>query len=99
MDTDFHQYDRERDACGIGAVVNIDGRRDHRTVSDALRIAERLDHRAGKDAEGAVGDGVGILTQLPHEFFAARFTEDGLRKAYYTDPKEDAVLMSRELGR
>lgn len=81
MDTDFHQYDRERDACGIGAVVNIDGRRDHRTVSDALRIVERLDHRAGKDAEGAVGDGVGILTQLPHEFFAARFTEDGLPPA------------------
>ena len=59
----------EHDACGIGAVVNIDGRRDHRVLDDALTIVEKLDHRAGKDASGKVGDGVGILTQISHRFF------------------------------
>ena len=59
----------EHDACGIGAVVNINGEKTHSAVADALTIVERLEHRAGKDATGTVGDGVGILTQIPHEFF------------------------------
>ena len=45
----------EHDACGIGAVVDIKGRKSHQTVSDALSIVERLEHRAGKDAEGKIG--------------------------------------------
>ena len=59
----------EHDACGIGAVVDIQGRQSHRTVDDALKIVEKLEHRAGKDAEGQTGDGVGILLQLSHKFF------------------------------
>ncbi len=59
----------EHDACGIGAVVDIKGRKTHQTVSDALSIVERLEHRAGKDAAGETGDGVGILLQISHEFF------------------------------
>ena len=60
----------EHDACGIGAVVDIQGRKSHQTVSDALTIVERLEHRAGKDAEGKTGDGVGILLQISHKFFS-----------------------------
>lgn len=59
----------EHDNCGIGAVVNIKGRKDHQIVADALKIVEQLEHRAGKDAEGKTGDGVGILTQISHRFF------------------------------
>ena len=59
----------EHDACGIGAVVDIRGRQSHRTVDDALKIVEKLEHRAGKDAEGQTGDGVGILLQISHRFF------------------------------
>ena len=59
----------EHDNCGIGAVVNIKGRKSHQTVEDALKIVENLEHRAGKDAEGKTGDGVGILLQISHEFF------------------------------
>ena len=59
----------EHDNCGIGAIVNIKGIKSHQTVSDALKIVENLEHRAGKDAEGKTGDGVGILLQIPHKFF------------------------------
>ena len=59
----------EHDNCGIGAVVNIKGKKTHATVSDALDIVEKLEHRAGKDAEGKTGDGVGILLQISHKFF------------------------------
>ena len=59
----------EHDNCGIGAVVNIKGRATHETVENALKIVENLEHRAGKDAEGKTGDGVGILLQISHKFF------------------------------
>lgn len=60
----------EHDNCGIGAVVNIKGIKTHRTVENALKIVENLEHRAGKDAEGKTGDGVGILLQISHKFFS-----------------------------
>ena len=59
----------EHDNCGIGAVVNINGEKSRRVVEDALSIVEKLEHRAGKDAEGKTGDGVGVLTQIPGDFF------------------------------
>ena len=59
----------EHDNCGIGAVVNIKGIKTHKTVDQALHIVEHLEHRAGKDAEGKTGDGVGILLQISHKFF------------------------------
>ena len=59
----------EHDACGIGAVVSIDGIKSHRVVENALSIVEKLEHRAGKDASGETGDGVGILVQISHNFF------------------------------
>ena len=60
----------EHDNCGIGAVVNIKGEKSHATVENALKIVENLEHRAGKDAEGKTGDGVGILLQISHKFFS-----------------------------
>lgn len=59
----------EHDSCGIGAAVNIKGIKTHDTVANALKIVESLKHRAGKDAEGKTGDGVGILLQISHKFF------------------------------
>ena len=69
----------EKDACGIGAVVNIDGHKDHKALSDALNIVEKLEHRAGKDASGKVGDGVGILTQISHKFFSKAAAQIGIK--------------------
>jgi len=62
----------EHENCGIGAVVNIGGEKSRRVVEDALTIVEKLEHRAGKDAEGKTGDGVGILSQIPYDFFKAQ---------------------------
>ena len=59
----------EHDNCGIGAVVNIKGKKSHETVENALKIVKNLEHRAGKDAEGETGDGVGIMLQISHKFF------------------------------
>ena len=67
----------EHDNCGIGAVVDIKGRRSHQTVDNALKIVERLEHRAGKDAEGETGDGVGILLQVSHRFFSRAAAQCG----------------------
>lgn len=68
----------ERDACGIGAVVNIDGHADGKALDDALSIVEKLEHRAGKDASGKVGDGVGILLQISHSFFSGAAKKCGI---------------------
>jgi glutamate synthase (ferredoxin) len=66
----LYQPEFEHDNCGIGAVVNIKGVKNHETVANALKIVENLEHRAGKDAEGKTGDGVGILLQISHKFFS-----------------------------
>ena len=72
---------QDHDACGIGAVVNIDGHQDNRVLDDALTIVEKLEHRAGKDATGKVGDGVGILVQLSDTFYQSVFKEMGLQES------------------
>ncbi|WP_302418142.1 glutamate synthase large subunit [Blautia marasmi] len=69
-DKGLYRQQFEHDNCGIGAVVNSKGIRSHKTVENALKIVENLEHRAGKDAEGKTGDGVGILLQISHRFFA-----------------------------
>ena len=79
----MYSPDFEHDNCGIGAIINIDGKKSHKIVDDALYIVENLEHRAGKDAEGKTGDGVGILTQIPHKFFVKTLKKNGV-----TLPKE-----------
>ncbi len=68
----------EHDNCGIGAIVNIKGTKSRSTVEHALSIVENLEHRAGKDAEGKTGDGVGILTQISHRFFSRAVKDAGI---------------------
>ena len=68
----------EHDNCGIGAIIHVKGEKSHGLVDDALKIVERLEHRAGKDATGETGDGVGILTQIPHTFFKKVMAKQGV---------------------
>ena len=70
----------EHDNCGIGAVINSKGIKSHTTVENALKIVENLEHRAGKDAEGKTGDGVGIMVQISHKFFSKECAKLGIEK-------------------
>ena len=74
----LYEKEFEHDNCGVGAIININGIKSHSLISDALSIVEKLEHRAGKDAEGETGDGVGILTQIPHEFFVRECKKSGI---------------------
>lgn len=71
-------FEIEHDACGIGTVVQIDGKQSYDVVDKALHIVEKLEHRAGKDASGKVGDGVGILLQISDDFFKKTLTKDNI---------------------
>ena len=82
----------EHDNCGIGAVVNIKGIKSHATVANALKIVENLEHRAGKDAEGKTGDGVGILVQISHKFFTKACKSS--RHFYWTKKETTAWVCS-----
>lgn len=72
-------FEIEHDACGIGTVVQIDGKQSHDVVDKALHIVEKLEHRAGKDASGKVGDGVGILLQISDDFFKKTLKKDNIK--------------------
>ncbi|WP_066893310.1 glutamate synthase large subunit [Clostridium nigeriense] len=68
-DIGLYRSSFEHDACGIGAIANIDGRKTHKSIDDALNILINLEHRGGTGADGKTGDGSGILFQIPHRFF------------------------------
>jgi glutamate synthase (NADPH/NADH) large chain len=66
----LYETQYEHDACGIGAVVNINGTRDHSILECGKQILINLTHRGAAGADETTGDGAGILFQVPHEFFA-----------------------------
>ena len=69
----------EHDACGLGFVVNMKGKKSHQLVSDALKILVNLDHRGAVGCEPNTGDGAGILIQVPHDFLAAEAVRLGFK--------------------
>ncbi|HEX3889427.1 MAG TPA: glutamate synthase large subunit [Verrucomicrobiae bacterium] len=69
----------EHDACGLGFVVDIKGRKSHKLVSDALQILANLDHRGAVGCEPNTGDGAGILIQVPHDFFVTEAARLGFK--------------------
>ncbi|HSE32085.1 MAG TPA: glutamate synthase large subunit [Pyrinomonadaceae bacterium] len=80
----------EHDACGMGFVVDISGRKSHRIVEQAIQVLFNLEHRGASGSEKNTGDGAGILLQLPHRFLAR---ECDRRKVKLPDPGEYAVGM------
>jgi glutamate synthase (ferredoxin) len=69
----------EHDACGLGFVVNMKGKKSHQMVSDALKILVNLDHRGACGCEANTGDGAGILIQIPHDFFLTEAARLGFK--------------------
>ena len=69
----------EHDACGVGFVVDLKGRKSHAIVEQALQVLLNLEHRGACGCEKNTGDGAGILMQMPHRFFAAECDRLGIR--------------------
>ena len=74
----IYEPSMEHDACGIGAIVDLKGNPSHDTVDKALKIVEKLEHRAGKDASGETGDGVGLMIQVPHKLIVKAAADLGI---------------------
>jgi len=68
----------EHDACGVGFVAHIKGQKAHSIVEQGLKILENLDHRGAVGADALMGDGAGILIQIPDEFFRAEMARQGV---------------------
>ncbi|WP_456459807.1 glutamate synthase large subunit [Reichenbachiella sp.] len=67
--TGLYSPDFERDSCGIGFIAQIKNQPSHQIVQDGLTMLEKMEHRGGVAADGETGDGAGVLTQLPYDFF------------------------------
>ncbi len=67
-----------KDSCGVGFIADIKGRKSHKIVQDALTILVNLEHRGAVGADPRAGDGAGILTQIPHKFFARKCAALGI---------------------
>lgn len=61
----------EKEACGVGFIAAIDGRRSHKIVRDAQRLAVSMNHRGACACDNDTGDGAGVLTAIPHDFYYA----------------------------
>jgi glutamate synthase (ferredoxin) len=68
----------EHDACGIGMLVNVQGKKSHKLVEDAIEVLKNLTHRGGVGSEPETGDGAGILLQIPHEFMKRVMEGEGV---------------------
>ena len=68
----------EKDSCGTGLIANLNGKKSHELIEQALTMLTNMEHRGACGAEPNTGDGAGILIQTPHEFFAKKCKEQGL---------------------
>ena len=75
----LYDASREHDACGVGFVAHIKGLKAHSIVQQGLKILENLDHRGAVGADKLMGDGAGILIQIPDEYYRAEMADQGVR--------------------
>jgi len=86
----------EHDACGLGFVVDIEGRKNHAIVHQGLEILVNLTHRGACGCDPLTGDGAGILTQLPDEFLRAKAAELGITLPAVGDYGAGCVFLPQE---
>lgn len=87
----------EHDACGIGFVAHVKGRKSHQIISDAITILENLDHRGACGAEPNTGDGAGIMIQVPHEFLFDECLKTGFSLPAYGDYGVGMLFLPKEI--
>src|SRR4051795_1193633 len=92
----LYDLGQEKDACGVGFIANIKGRKSHQIISDALDILCNLEHRGAVGADPRAGDGAGILVQIPHRFFERKAAEIGFQLPEPGDYAIGALFMPRE---
>ncbi len=68
----------EHDACGVGFVAHIEGKKSHEIIQQGLKILENLDHRGAVGADPLMGDGAGILIQVPDGFYREEMAKQGV---------------------
>ena len=78
QNTGLYSADNEHDACGVGFVAHIKGTKSHDIVQNALKILENLDHRGAVGADKLMGDGAGILIQLPDALYREEMSAQGV---------------------
>src|SRR5207244_3159748 len=85
----------EHDACGVGFVANINGKREFRILDYALQALNNLAHRGALDADAKTGDGAGVLTQLPHALFRREVEKMGGKPLDDSDLAVGFIFMPR----
>ncbi len=87
---------QEHDACGVGFVVDMKGRKSHKIVTNALTILKNLLHRGACGCEENTGDGVGILIQMPHKFFQKECAKLGIILPEFSHYGAGLVFLPRD---
>jgi len=105
----LYRPEQEHDACGVGFVAHIKGHKSHSVIQQALKILENLDHRGAVGADELMGDGAGILIQIPDQLYREEMAAQGVTLPQPDDygvamvflPKETASRLAceRELER
>ncbi|MEM7735972.1 MAG: glutamate synthase central domain-containing protein [Deinococcota bacterium] len=90
-------YPHERDACGIGFIADIHGRKTHDNVTRALTALSNLSHRGAVSADGRTGDGAGVLTQIPHKLFRQVLDQEGVALAQDSDLAVGVFFIAKAL--
>ena len=91
----LYSADQEHDACGVGFIAKLTGERSYDVVNRALTALKALAHRGAIDADAVTGDGAGLLTQLPIEFFKSYLFQFELTSVLLLAAMVGAVMLSR----
>ena len=92
----LYAREQEHDACGVGFIANIEGRRSHSIVEQGLQILVNLDHRGAVGADALMGDGAGILIQIPDQFFREEMSAQGIQLPPAGDYGVGMVFLPKE---
>ncbi|WP_249869441.1 glutamate synthase large subunit [Oceanobacillus saliphilus] len=92
----LYRPDFEHEACGIGMIANINGKKSHNIVQNAINLLCNLEHRGGQSADTSTGDGAGILTQIPDRFFQQQCAKENISLPREGDYGVGMVFLPRD---